>query len=167
MRQPLLAALFTALCVHAGAAEATTPLSVPSADKKSGITLELHEGWKTYATKDGGTTVEVPKSGVNIQVWALSQASLDDAVKQVTELVKGQVTHFKLTETKPVTVAGTDGKMLVGTGEEADDGDPSNAEVYLFAIEGKVYMICAHGEGDIATKSRAILPALLASVKKR
>ncbi len=166
MRPTLFASLLAGIFCCAQAAESTRRLPVPSADKKSGITLDLQEGWKTDPSKDGGTTIEVPRSGVHIQVWALADATVDDAVKEVPELIKGQVTGFKLTRTQPVTVAGSTGKQLTGTGEEADDGDPANAEVYLFAVEDKVYMICSHGEGDIATKGKTLLPALLASVKK-
>ena len=166
MRKSLLIAVFAGVCCSASAADATAPLTVPSADKQAAITLQLSEGWKTYLSKDGSTTIDVPMSGVHIQVWALSHASLDEASKQVADLIKGQVTQFKVTESKSITVAGTVGKQLTGTGEEADDGDPSKAEVYLFSVEGKVFMICAHGEGDLSAKNRALLTTLLGSVKK-
>lgn len=166
MKKSFLALVFAGICGSASAADTPKSLSVPSSDKKTGITLQLSEGWKTYPSKDGSVTIEMPKSGVNVQVFALSQASIDEAVKQVADLVKGQVTKFKLTETKEITVAGTPGKQLTGTGEEEDDGDPSNADIYLFSVEGKVYLICAHGEGNGAVKNRPILATLLASVKK-
>jgi len=166
MRNSLLTAIFAAICCSACAAETTTTsLSVPSADKKTAITLQLSAGWKTYRSKDGTVSIDVPKCA-NIQVWALGNASVDEAAKQVSDLIKGQVTHFKVTASTAITVAGTPGKRLTGTGEEADDGDPSSADVYLFSVEGKVFIICAHGEGDSSVKSRAILTAMLASVKK-
>jgi len=166
MCKSLLFAVFAGFCCSAGAA--TAPLSVPSADKKITITLQLSEGWKTYPSKDGSVTIEVPRSGVNIQVWALSDASVDAAVKHVAALIEGQVTQFKVTESKPIRVAGAAGKQITGTGTgaEADDGDPSNADVHIFSVEGKVFMVCAHGEGDGVVKNRALLTALLASVKK-
>jgi hypothetical protein len=166
MKQSFLALLLAGICCSASAAEATKPLSVPSADKKGGITLQITENSTTYPSKDGSVTVEMPKSGVHLQVHALSQASVEDAVKQVADLIKGQVTKFKVTESKDITVAGSAGKQLTGTGEEEDDGDPSNADVYLFKVEGKVYLICAHGEGDGAVKSRPVIATLLESVKK-
>lgn len=166
MKKSLLAFVFVGICSSASAAEATKPLSVPSADKKGGITMQIAENSTTYASKDGGVTVEMPKSGVHIQVLALSQTSVDEAVKQVADLIKGQVTKFKVTETKDITVAGTAGKQLTGTGEEEDDGDPSNADIYVFSVDGKLYIICAHGEGDGAVKNRPVLATLLASVKK-
>jgi hypothetical protein len=162
LKKSCLAIVFAGICCTAGAAETFKPLSVPSADKKAGITMQLSDNWKTYPSKDGSVTIEMPKSGVNLQVFALNQPSVDEAVKQVTDLV----TKFKVIETKEITVAGTAGKQLTGTGEEEDDGDPSNADVYLFSVEGKVYMICAHGEGNGAVKNRPVLTALLASVKK-
>ncbi|MEO5712761.1 MAG: hypothetical protein ABIT37_04665 [Luteolibacter sp.] len=166
MRKSFVASVLAGVFCSAIAAEAGTPLNVPSVDKKSGITLQLSEGWKNYASKDGSVTIDVPMSGVHIQVWALSEATVDDAIKNVADLIKGQVTKFKVTETKPITVAGAPGKQLTGTGEEADDGDPANAEVYLFTVDGKVFMVCAHGEGDGSVKNRPLLATLLESVKK-
>jgi len=165
MRKSLIAAVLTGMCCTASAADKTTPLTVPSADKKGGITLQLSEGWKTSTEKDGAVTIDLPKSGVHIQVWALKQATVDASIKEVADLIKSQVTNFKVTETKTITVAGAPGKQLTGTGKEADDGDPSNADVYFFSVAGKVFMICAHGEDDTAVKSRPALTTLLASIK--
>ena len=166
MRKSLLTAVFAGICCSACAAETTTSLSVPSADMKTTIALQLPEGSKTFRSKNGTVSIDVPKCSANIQVWALSNATVDEAVKQVADLVKGQVTHFKVTGSKAITVAGNAGQQVTGTGEEADDGDPSSADVYLFRVDGKVFVICAHGEGDNSVKSRATLTAILASVKK-
>lgn len=166
MRKSLLVTVLTGIFCSASPVKAAAPLVIPSADKQASITLELAEEWKTSSSKDGSVTIDVPMSGVHIQVWALSHASVDEAEKQVADLIKSQVTKFKVTESKLITVAGADGKQLTGTGEEADDWDPSNADVYLFSVEGKVFMICAHGEGDGSVKNRPLLSTLLASVKK-
>lgn len=166
MCKSFVVSVFAVICGIASAAEVTTPLNVPSADKKTSITLELGKGWKTYPSKEAGITIEVPMSGVHIQVLALSHSSVEEAAKQVADLIKSEVTHFKVTETKPITVSNAPGKQLIGIGEEADDGDPANADVYLFSVEGKVYLLCAHGEGDGSVKNRPLLAALLASVKK-
>jgi hypothetical protein len=162
----IFAAFFAGVCCVASAADAAKVMTVSSADKKLSFTLQLSEGWKTSAAKDGSTAIEVPMSGVHLQISALGNASVDEAAGQAPELIKGQVTKFKVTETKPITVAGTPGKLLTGTGEEEDDGDPSNADVYFFSVEGKVFMLCAHGEGDGSVKNRKLVAALLASVKK-
>ncbi len=166
MMSSLFAALFAGVCCVASAAEAAKPLSVSASDKQLSITLELLDGWKTSVAKDGSTAIEVPMSGVHLQISALGNASVDEASGKAPELIKGQVTDFKVSETKPITVAGAPGKVLTGTGEEEDDGDPSNAEVYFFSVEGKVFMLCAHGEGHGAVKNRKLIAALLASVKK-
>lgn len=166
MRKSLLTAVFAGIFSAACAAETTTPLTLPSADKKTAITLQLAAGWKTFPNKDGSVSIDIPNRNVHIEVRALGQASVEEAAKQVTDLVKSQVTHFKVTESKPVLVAGAAGQQLTGTGEEADDGDPSNADVYLFSVEGKVFMLCAHGEGDGSVKNRPLVTTLLASVKK-
>jgi hypothetical protein len=152
-----------ALCIANAHAAA---LTVPSADKEITIALQLEETWKTEPAKGSGVTIEIPRSGVHIQVWALSQTSMDEAAKQAADLIKDQVTNFKVTATKEIRVADAAAKQLTGTGEEADDGDPSNAEVYIFAVEGKIFLVCAHGEGDGTVKNRAVLTTLLESVKK-
>jgi hypothetical protein len=166
MRKFLIAPVFAALCSIASAADAPKPLTVPSADKKTAISVPLSEGWKTYALKDGSTTIDIPMSGVHLQVTALSQTTIDEAAKQVAELIKSQVTKYKVTETKDISVAGSPGKQLIGTGEEADDSDPSNADVYLFTVGEKVFMLCAHGEGDGSVKNRPLIANLLGSIKK-
>lgn len=166
MRKLLFVILSAGVCNIAIAAEATRTLTVQAADKKSSVTLPLLEGWKTSVAKDGSMAIEVPRSGVHLQIAALGNLTVEDAVGHAPELIKGQVTHFKVTETKPITVAGAAGTVLTGTGEEEDDGDPSNAEVYFFTIEGKVFMLCAHGEGDGTVKNRELIATLLAGVKK-
>ncbi len=165
MRHSLFATVLAAICCSAHAAE-VAPLTLPSADKKTSITLQLSEGWKTFASKDGSVEIDVPRSGVHIHVRALTDASVDEAVKLVADRIKDEVTKFTVTESKPITVAGAVGKQVTGTGEEADDGDPSNADVYIFTVDGKVFLICAHGEGDGSVKNRPLLVTLLASVKK-
>ena len=47
--------------------------------------------------------------------------------------------HFTATTTV-VTVAGAPATTLVGTGKQADDGDPSNAEATFFKV---VLRVCA------------------------
>jgi hypothetical protein len=162
----LVISLFAAMCCIAAASDKKTTLTIHSTDQKTAITMKLVEGWKTSPSKDAGTTIEIPMSGVNVQIWALSQKTIDEAAKEVRNLVVGQFTEFKITATKTITVANSPGKQITMSGEEADDGDPGNADVYIFSVEGKVYMICAHGEHDSAMKNRLFLTALLKSVKK-
>lgn len=166
MRKTVFAATLAGLCWTAIAAEAAKPLEIPSADKKAKLSLQLPEGWKSSVAKDGTVTLDMPKCGVHIQVWALGEASVDAAVTKAAELIKGEVTKFKVTESKDISVDGVAGKQLIGTGEEADDGDPANADVYVFVVDGKVYMICAHGEGEGSVKSRPALAGILAAIKK-
>ena len=167
LRRSIITAVFAATCCAASAAEEPThPLKLSSADNKAAITLQLAAGWKTATNKDGSVSIDVPKRNVHIEVWALSQATVEEAAKQAAELIKSQVTHFKVTGSKPIRVAGAAGQQLTGTGEEADDGDPSNADVYLFTVEGKVYLLCAHGEGDGSVKNRPRVTTLLDSVTK-
>jgi len=58
-------------------------------------------------------------------------------------------------------VAGAPAKHVTGSGNEADDGDPGNAEVVLFVVRGRVFAGCVHGEFDDASRARAPMLAVL------
>jgi hypothetical protein len=97
-------------------------------------------------------------------MWQLSGASVADAEKNAATAIVSQVTEFKLTSAIALTIVGNSARQLVGTGMEADDGDPSNAEVTIFTACGKVFLLIAHGEGDGTTKRHGEIMTILSSV---
>jgi hypothetical protein len=163
MRKLLMILGIASFCVAAWAAG--TPLSV-AVDNKPALAIQLPEGW-TAKNNAGTTTIKSPKFEVHIQLWHVPNAkTVADAVARVPDFIKGEVTEFKAVATSDIKVAGVGGKHIIGTGSEADDGDPSNAEVFLFSVGGKVFLVCAHGEGAGAANARASILQMLASAKK-
>lgn len=164
MRKTMMIIVFASFCVAAIAA-GTNNLMTVFVGQKPALTLQLLEGW-TSTSKDGKTNIASPFE-VHVQLWTVPNArSVADATALVPEFIKEEVAEFKGVTTKNIKVAGGAGKHIIGTGSEADDGDPSNAEVFLFAVGGKIFLICAHGEGEGAAKARASILQMLATAKK-
>jgi hypothetical protein len=165
MRKTILILAIASFCTTAFAAGDAKPLTV-EVGKKPALALQLLEGWSAM-TKGVTTTLKSEKLEVHVQLWNVPKvSSVAASVSLVPALIKGEVTDFKTTSSEDIEVAGGKGKHLIGTGTEADDGDPSNAEVFLFPVAGKVFLICAHGEGKGAEQARAPILEMLATVKK-
>lgn len=126
--------------------------------------LTIPAGWSAQQV-DAKTIIATDAKHPHIQVWATDAADVAAAEKAVAKIIESEVTHFTATKTEELTVAGSKAVALIGTGEEADDGDPSLAEATFFTFGGKVYVLLAHGEGDGAAKQRANLRTALASLK--
>jgi hypothetical protein len=128
--------------------------------------LRLPAYWSSDG-KAGKTTLMQDQWDVHIQLWSLDNVrSVQDAVAMVPDLIKDEVTHFKARTRKTIKVAGAPAEHIIGHGTEADDNDPSNAEVYLFTVGGKVFLLCAHGEINGAAKARNAIIKMLASAKR-
>jgi hypothetical protein len=84
-----------------------------------------------------------------------------DALPRAAELIKSEFIKFKTNGVKDVVIAGAPAKHVTGSGNEADDGDPGNAEVVLFVAGGRVFAGCVHGEFDDASRERAPMMAVL------
>ncbi len=154
--------VIVACCCYAEEKKEQLTLSV---DGKPVLTMQMAEGWTSKIDKDK-TILKPAKAGAHMQLWQMAKAKdIAEAIALVPEVLKSEVTDFKATETKDITVAGAPAKHLIGKGTEADDGDPSNAEVFLFTAGGKVFLLCAHGEGESASKQRNDILALLATAK--
>ncbi len=131
---------------------------------KPAVLLTLPTGW-TAAASEAKVSIQTEKKHPHIQVWATAAADVATAEKQVATLVVSEVTGFTATTTTDLQIGGAPARQLIGTGLEADDSDPSNAEVTLFAIGKVVYVAIAHGEGDGAAKRHAEFNAVLATAK--
>ena len=165
MRRTLMILGLASCCIATLAADKAKTLTV-SVDKKPALTLQLGDGW-TSKVKGDKTSISSPKIAVNIQLWPVPNAkTVAAAIALVPGMIASEVTDFKTVATKDITVAGTPGKQIIGTGTEADDGDPSNAEVFLFSVGGQVFLLCAHGEGDNAAKQHATILEMLATAKQ-
>ena len=94
---------------------------------------------------DGRVRLDAPHATVN--VWLVRDArTVSDGVARAGGQVADEFKEFKADRTTDLTVAGSPAKRLVGSGEEADDGDPGTADVIVFAVGGRVFVACYHGE---------------------
>lgn len=127
-------------------------------------TFTLPAGWKSV-TKANVTTVLPSQGAPHIQLWSIPGAtSVADVVAKAPALIVNQVKDFVVSKTAAITVAGAAATQLTGTGTEADDGDPANAEVTVFALSGTIWVLVAHGEGEGTAERHADLLAVLGSI---
>lgn len=139
------------------------PLTV-SIGSKPALKLTLPVGWKSTAKGDV-TTLLPPQGAPHIQLWPVAEAtSVSDVVAKIPAIIVGEVKDFTATSTRELTIAGAPAAQVDGTGTEADDGDPSNAEVTVLSLGGTIYLLVAHGEGDGVTKRHDDVLATLASI---
>jgi hypothetical protein len=134
--------------------------------KKPAMTFQLPDKWSSKVWRN--KTILIPPSKYpHIQLWCLEGVpSVGKAKAKVAKLVKSEVIKYKVVKKNSIVVAGKPGLHLIGKGLEADDQDPSNAEVFLFEVSGKIFLLCVHGEGDEAAKNRKAALGILATVRK-
>jgi hypothetical protein len=160
-------AVLCVLCV--GLANAADEAGGPVSAELGGQTLQvvLPDGWKSSVNNEVLSLLP-PQGTPHVQLWqVIGMTKLGEAAAQAQTLVVGQVKDFAVTNTTDLTVAGAPAKQLIGTGTEADDGDPSNAEITFFSVGGVFYVLCAHAEGDGIAERHADLIAVLASLSVR
>ncbi len=145
------------------AAVEPAPKALVSGAGKPAFSITLPVGWDAIQLEEK-TVIHPGAKHPHIQVWATPATDLAAATATVGTLVFSEVTHFVATSSTPVTIAGAPAMVLIGTGEEADDNDPSNAEVTLFTVRGMVYLLVNHAEGDGAAKKHADVAAALATL---
>ncbi|GDY12437.1 hypothetical protein LBMAG53_13150 [Planctomycetota bacterium] len=132
------------------------------ADGKTVATLTVPDGWQAIAKAD--TTLVPPSKTPHIQVRAVA-GTVEESVAKAAALIVDQVKDFKIVTTTDVTLGKIPAKRLIGTGTEADDGDPAKAEVTVFAVAGRTILVISHGEGNGAAERRADLDVILATAR--
>ena len=162
MRSFLCGLVLVAMAFTAGAADKTTPISIPT-DGSPVLALTV-PAKASAATKNGRTLVRA--RDLYLYVWVVAGASnVTEGVARVADVIKGEVVNFKPATTTDLTVGGAAAKMLVGPSAEADDGDEGNAEVVVFTVGGRVFIACIHGEGKLSPKEHAAMMATLQTAK--
>jgi hypothetical protein len=157
----LIATLFIAGFAACAPAQ-DTPITV-SAGGAPVLALRVPRGAKV-ATTGGHTAIQTPSLALHL--WTVAGAKTpDDALPGVAGLIQSEFVNFKATATNTITISGAPARQLLGSGTEADDGDPGNAEVVLFAVGGRVFAACVHGELDQAAKERAAMLAVLQTAR--
>jgi hypothetical protein len=162
-------------CAPSNATPAARPVKQPAADTmftlvsggKPALILTLPQGAQSKTV--GGTTTIVLLKGMDLQTFNLWVVDKDrtpeEAVACVPDIIKPEFKDFKPGDTKATMVAGVPAKLLAGGGVEADDGDEGNAEVVLFALGGRVFAACVHGEGEAPAMRRDFMMAILQTAK--
>jgi len=95
--------------------------------------------------EDGSLKFDAPK--FYAEYWLAAGAhTVDEAVQRVGTQIESEFKNFKPTQTTDLTIAGSPAKRMLGNGEEADDGDPGQADVIVFKVGDHVFVACDHGE---------------------
>ena len=143
-------------------ADDTIPATVTK-DGKPAQTMQVPADWK-FGPGASGRTNQLPASGhPHIQCWTVV-GTVDQVVAGIAPLVMGEVTDFKPASNEDLTVAGAPAKRLIGSGTEADDGDPANAEVAVFTLAGSSWLLLSHGEGDSTAQARTTITTVQGTV---
>lgn len=115
--------------------------------------------------KDGSLRLESHDHDV-VNVWLVPGVrTVDDAVGHIPLRIDSEFRNFRTTSTTGLTVAGAPAKHLLGSGTEADDGDPGSADVVVFQTGDHVFVACTHGEALTSSAQRSLL-ALVQTAQK-
>jgi hypothetical protein len=119
------------------------------------LRLTMPERAKCQA-QEGALFIKSPK--YNAEVWLVAGArTVDEALPRVPGQIIGEFQNFKPHQSSDLTVAGSPAKRQVGSGLEADDGDPGEADVIVFKVGERIFVGCAHGEGLSAADHQGLL----------
>ena len=128
------------------------------------LVLTAPAGAKVYSNPPK-TTIVAP--GMFLSVWDVPNATTADAaLPLVADTIKGDVQQFQPGQTNTLTVAGAPALHLIGSGVEADDGDPSTADVVVFAVGEHAFVACVHGEHNDASREREPMLTTLQTAKQ-
>jgi len=147
--------------------DATKPPKAEGAPPEGGavgLSLDLPEGWKAYPQAD--RTDYFAGLGQHFSLWTPpAGTSEEDALAAVATTIAPAVRDFEVVSEEDVEIAGMAAHHVSGKGVEADDGDPSLAEVYLFTVADRVRVVCIHGEGKATEILRPDVLKILATLK--
>ena len=150
---------FALFAAAAGAEDKTVTLTAGDAPA---AVLTVPAQAKIYSNPPK-TTIVAP--GMFLSLWSVSgPANAADALPLVAAAIQGDVLQFQAGQTNALTVADAPAFHLIGTGVEADDGDPSTADVVVFAVADHAFMACVHGEHNDASREREPMLAALRTV---
>ena len=134
-----------------------------SNDGAAVMTISAPQSAKVTTIKD--KTV-IDTNDMVLDLWVAPKAkTVAEAISGLDDLIKGEVLKFKAASTKPITVAGVEGKHLIGTGIEADDQDPATVDVVVFTVGKTLFVACVHGEGETAVRQRQPMLKALKTAK--
>jgi hypothetical protein len=152
----LTSLLITFMAALASAQETSVTLSV---DGKPALLLQVPSAARITSSN---AYVNIHTTNMSLHVWAVPNAkTANDALSRTGDLIRTEFIKFKPAAIKDLVIAGASAIHVTGAGNEADDGDPGNAEVVLFVVGDQVFAGCVHGEFDDASRARAPMMAVL------
>jgi hypothetical protein len=151
------------VCVCFLSAAALAPAQDKSAtlsvDGKPALVLKVAAAAKITSTNG---YLKIQTTNLTLHVWAVPNANTaNEAAPRAAEIIKSEFVKFKFTASMGIEIAGASATQVIGSGNEADDGDPGKAEVVFFVVGGRVFAGCVHGEADEASKARAAMMTVL------
>lgn len=127
------------------------------------LSLGVPAGSKVYSTPPKTTIVA---TNMYLYVWSVPGVqSTAEALPQIPAIIKDNVLDFKADQTNELRVADAPAIHLIGRGVEADDGDPSTADVVVFTVGTRAFVACVHGEHNDASRERQPMLAALQTAK--
>ncbi len=82
-----------------------------------------------------------------VEVWLVPGAStVAQAVAQAGRVIQSEFQNLKTTTPSDLTVAGAPARHLAAVGNEADDGDPGQADLIVFQVGPHIFVGCTHSE---------------------
>jgi hypothetical protein len=128
-------------------------------DGKPALDLQVPAAAKLAFSND---YINIRTTNMSLHVWVVPKArTVSDAVPRAAKLIKSEFIKFTASSAEDIVIAGAPAKHVIGSGNEADDGDPGHAEVVFFLVGGRVFAGCVHGEFDDASRARAPMMAVL------
>lgn len=113
----------------------------------------------------GDGTLNVMSRDGYVEFWLVSGArTVDEGVKRADKVIVSEFKNLKVTGTNDLKVAGSPAKRLTGTGQEADDNDPGEADLVVFSVNGRVFIACTHGE-SMRPSAQSLMMEMLKTAK--
>ncbi len=98
-----------------------------------------------------------------VDIWVVPGAhTMSEVSAGAGRVITPEFHEFKVKTTVQTTVAGKAAERLTGSGTEADDGDPGEADLIVFGLGDRVFVACTHGE-SILDVSRAWMVTVVQS----
>ena len=154
---------FFVLAFASVAAWAGDGSAVLSVDGKPALVLQAPSAAKIISSNG---YVNIRTTNMSLHVWVVADAKVvGDALPRAADLIRSEFVKFKPSATNDLDIAGAAAKLVKGPGNEADDGDPGNAELVFFEAGDSVFVGCVHGEFDDAARERAPMLAVLKTAR--
>jgi len=164
----VLAALAVSGCATKGGESRTTPAGTIAERAGNAKACVMQAGGRdvlrltvpvntTSTAKDGALHLESHDHEA-VDVWLVRGArTVEEAIPRVPETITSEFKGYTATNATTLTVAGEPGRRMLGSGTEADDGDPGTADVIVFRTGDRVFVACTHAESLLASAQKWML----------